>query len=94
MGIWEVGHGWGSRGVLETEHRLQKTDKEREDGGCIAGYEANKCRELRVRRRGLVGRFRRQGMNVPVGGCRKQITAFRRERKREREKVAVGPGSR
>ena len=30
---WEVGHGRVSRGVLETEHGLQKTEKERECGG-------------------------------------------------------------
>ena len=33
MGIWEVGNGRVSRGMLETEHGLQKTEKERENGG-------------------------------------------------------------
>ena len=33
MGIWEVGHGRVSRGVLKTEHGLQKKEKERESGG-------------------------------------------------------------
>ena len=33
MGIWEVGHGSVSRGMLETENALQKTEKEREIDG-------------------------------------------------------------
>ena len=33
MGRWEVGHGRVSRRVLETEHGLQKIEKERESGG-------------------------------------------------------------
>ena len=33
MGIWEVGNGRVSRGVLEREHGLQKTAKERERDG-------------------------------------------------------------
>ena len=30
MGIWEEGHVRVGRGMLETEHRLQKKEKERE----------------------------------------------------------------
>ena len=30
---WEAGHGRVSRGVLQSEHGLQKTEKERESDG-------------------------------------------------------------
>ena len=33
MGIWELGHGRVSRGMLETENVFQKREKERESGG-------------------------------------------------------------
>ena len=59
---------------------------------CIAGYERNSCRELRVRWRGLVGRWEvGHGRVSRVGGCLKQNTALRRERKREN--AAFGPRS-
>ena len=55
---WEVGHERASRGVLQTEHGLQKREKEKVADGpgsreCKAGYETNNCGELRVRWRKL-----------------------------------------
>ena len=90
-GIWEVGGGPVSRGVLETGNGLQKTEKEREkvvdepgSKDCIAGNETNSCGEFRVRWRGLVGRWE-VGHGRVSRGCCKQNTAFKRERKREKE---------
>ena len=90
MGIWEVGHGRVSRGVLETEHGLQKTEKEREkvvvgpgSKECIAGYERNSCRESRLRWRGLVGRWEVEHSRVSRGVLQPEHGLQKREKERK-----------
>ena len=74
--------------VFRRERKREKVVVGPGSKGCIAGYETISRRELRVRRRGLVGSADgRWGINVSVGVCCKQNTAFIRERKEE--KVAV-----
>ena len=90
MGMWEVGHGRASRGVFETEHGLQKTEKEREkvmvgpgSKECIAGYETNNCGELRVRWRGQVDRWEVRHERGSTGVLQTEHGLQKREKERE-----------
>ena len=61
---------------------------------CIAGYERNSCIELRVRWRGLVGRWKVGHERVSRGVLQTEHGLHKREKERKRDKLAVGPGSR
>ena len=87
MGRWEVGHGRVSRGVLQTEHGLQKREKVALEPGsrdCKAGYETSNCGELRVRWRELCALGEGgQKMSVPRWVLQSGLGRFQDSRHRE-----------
>ena len=79
-----------ARWVLQTEHGLQKTGKEKENDvwpgpkKCKAGHEANNCGELRVKRRGpcaLKGDAEHE--RAKVGVSNRALSPEDRERERK-----------